>query len=189
MHAFAKQSLNMLIETQRLILREIELSDDQAMFELDSDPRVHRYLGNNMFERIEQSQELIHQIRKQYIENGIGRWAAIEKSSGCFIGWSGLKFIRETENNHTHFYDVGYRLMPRFWGKGYATESAKAAIEYGFTTMNLNEIIGTAHVENKASRHALEKCGLRFIEQFYWKDIHCDWLSISRSEWLQQEMK
>lgn len=171
------------IETERLILRELLPADDAGMFELDANPEVHKYLGNNPIQNIEQARETIKMVRQQYADNGIGRWATIEKSSGEFIGWSGLKYIKEMENNHINFYDLGYRLIPRYWGKGYATESCKAALEFGFNTMNLTEIIGTVNQENKASRRALEKCGLKFVEQFMWKDIQCDWLKITKEEW------
>ena len=171
------------IETERLILRELQIGDLQAWFEMDSDPAVHKYLGNQPLKNMAHIENAFQSIQQQYAQNGIGRWAVIEKSSGNFVGWSGLKFIREQENNHINFYDVGYRFMPTYWGKGYATESAKAALDYGFKTMNLYEIIGTANEENKASRRALEKCGLTFIEQFMWKDIKCDWLKITRAEW------
>jgi RimJ/RimL family protein N-acetyltransferase len=173
----------MKIETERLIMRELVPEDEQGMFELDSDPLVHKYLGETPIQRIEQARDVIATIRKQYIDNGIGRWAVIEKASGDFIGWSGLKFIREYENNRINFYDVGYRLIPRYWGKGYATESAKAAIRYGFEELKLDEIIGSANVENTRSRNALEKCGLVYVEKFYWKDIECDWLKITREQW------
>lgn len=172
------------IETERLILRDLLPEDDEGMFELDSDPVVHRYLGNKPVTTIAQSRDVIALVRRQYEETGIGRWATIEKKSGQFIGWSGLKFVKITENNHTNFYDVGYRLIPKFWGKGYATEAAKAALKYAFITMGVNEIIGTCHEENKASRSVLEKCGLQFKEQFiYNNEITCDWLSITKEEW------
>ena len=171
------------IETERLILRELLTADSAAMFELDSDPLVHRYLGNNPITKPEQAEETIAFVRQQYADHGIGRWAVLEKSSGNFIGWSGLKFITSIENKRTHFYDVGYRLMPQHWGKGYATESAKAALKYGFETMQLEEIIGSAHQHNKASRRALEKCGLTFVEQYTWQNLICDWLSISKQTW------
>jgi [ribosomal protein S5]-alanine N-acetyltransferase len=178
--------MKIMVETQRLILRELLPTDAQAMFELDSNPQVHTYLGNNPIKTLEQAKEIIEGVCKQYINNGIGRWAAIEKSSGNFIGWSGLKFITEYQNNHIYYYDIGYRLMPAYWGKGYATESAKAAIAYGFTKLNATEIIGSANVENIVSRKALEKCGLKFIEKFQWRNIPCDWLKITKEEWQQQ---
>lgn len=173
-----------IIETERLFLRELQLSDAERMFELDSNPQVHQYLGNKPIHNIEQSEEIITNIRQQYIDNGVGRWATIEKSTGEFIGWSGLKYITDYWNNNTNFHDVGYRFIPKYWGKGYATESAKAALEYAFNTMKLNKVIGTCHEENKASRKVLEKCGLQFIEKFIYKDeIPCDWLKITKEEW------
>ncbi len=177
------------IETERLILREFLPTDDVEMFELDSNAEVHKFLGNNPIHTIEQARAVIESVRKQYVENGIGRWATIEKASGHFIGWSGLKYIKEYENNHINYYDVGYRFMPQYWGKGYATESAKAAIEYGFNKMQLQEIIGAANELNIASRKVLEKCGLKFIEQFQWRNITCDWLKITQSEWIENNKK
>ncbi|MCD6066351.1 MAG: acetyltransferase, ribosomal protein N-acetylase [Bacteroidetes bacterium] len=175
--------MKIIIETERLILREILPTDEEAFFEMDGNPDVHKYLGNNPAKSMEDVRTMIRFICKQYIDYGIGRWAAIEKSTGNFIGWSGLKFITEAENNQTNFHDVGYRLIPKYWGKGYATESAKAALRYGFEQMNLEEIIGTAHVENTKSRRALEKCGLTFIEKFDSKGLPCDWLKITKEEW------
>lgn len=176
--------MKIFAETERLILREIIPEDAQAFFEMDADPEVHRFLGNNPVKTIEQIYEAIQRITKQYDDYGIGRWAAIEKSSGAFIGWTGLKFMTEPVNDTIHFHDIGYRLNKKYWGKGYATESAKAGLEYGFTTLGLKEIIGTAHIENKASRKALEKCGLTFVEKFDHKlYIRCDWLKITREQW------
>jgi ribosomal-protein-alanine N-acetyltransferase len=172
------------IETKRLLLRDLLPTDDEGMFQLDSNPDVHRYLGNKPIKSINQAREVISKVRKQYEENGIGRWAAIEKSSGNFIGWAGLKFITEAENNHVRFHDVGYRLHPDYWHKGYATESTVAALQYGFDVLKLQKIIGTCQVENKASRRVLEKCGLKFIEKFVYDiGLDCDWLSITSEEW------
>src|SRR5688572_5204127 len=103
--------MKIFAETPRLILRELHPSDDAGMFELDSDPEVHRYLGGQTVESIDQCRAIIEMVRQQYIDNGIGRWAVIEKSSGSFIGWAGLKLVRTITNGHTDFYDLGYRLI------------------------------------------------------------------------------
>lgn len=171
------------IETDRLLLRELRPSDDEGMFALDSNPEVLRYFNIPVITSIEQAREAIARVRKQYTDYGIGRWAAIEKSSGEFIGWSGLKFMDDPRNGNGNYYDVGYRLIPRYWGKGYATESAKAALEYGFTKMQLDEIIGTCNEQNLASRRALEKCGLTFVRKFQLDALTCDWLKITKGDW------
>mgnify|MGYP001156521261 FL=1 len=170
-------------ESNRLVYREILPTDEHSLFELDSNALVHKYLGNTPVKHIEEIRKVIQSIRLQYNDHGIGRWAAIEKNTGNFIGWSGLKFITDYENNHTRFYDVGYRILPQYWGKGFATEAAMAALDYGFNKLDLSEIIGMVHEENVASRKVLEKCGLKFIEKFMWEDICCDWMKITRSEW------
>lgn len=165
------------LETERLLLRELLPSDDQGMFALDSDPEVHKFLWSEPFTRIEQSREIIEYIRQQYADNGIGRWAAIEKSSGEFIGWTGLKLERNVNGRDT-FYDIGYRLRREFWGKGYATESTKAFIDFGFSKMKIKEINAYANETNLASRNALQKCGLKHTETFDHEGIvHC-WYEI-----------
>ena len=122
------------IETERLIIREFELSDAEGLFELDSNPDVLKFIGIDIVKEIQESEDLITVLQKQYAENGIGRWAVIEKSTGDFMGWSGLKLYRESINNQINIYELGYRFIPRFWGKGFATESARAWVNY--TLMN-----------------------------------------------------
>lgn len=153
------------IETKRLLLRELFPSDDLGMFELDSNPEVHRYLGNNPVTDIEQSREAIANIRQQYIDNGVGRWAVILKETNEFIGWSGLK-LEKNVNGHDQFYDLGYRFIQRHWGKGYAIETANAFVNYGFNKLNLDTINAYADAGNKASRNVLEKAGLQYVNTF-----------------------
>ena len=167
-------------ETPRLILRELLVTDDKGMFELDSNAEVLKYLYTQPHTKIEQSRDVIAFIRKQYEENGLGRWAVIEKKSGYFIGWAGLKLVTQTINNCTNYYDVGYRLIPRYWGRGYATEVSKASVNYGFNTLKLNLIYATASMHNLASRKVLEKTGLTFIEEFLYDNQPEAWYEIRK---------
>ncbi|GAB1856804.1 GNAT family N-acetyltransferase [Flavobacteriaceae bacterium MHTCC 0001] len=159
------------IETERLILRELRMTDLEGMFALDSNPEVHRYLGNKPVKTKTESETYLKSVFKQYKENGIGRWAAIEKSSGDFIGWSGIRLNTEYNmNGFTKYYDVGYRLIPKYWGKGYATESGKAAVNYAFTSMKLPELYATTEIGNQASHNVLLKIGLCYVEDFYFEE-------------------
>jgi len=172
------------IETERLILRDMQLTDVDGMFALDSDPKVHLYLGNNPIAKKEEAIKSITYIQQQYQEHKIGRWAVIEKASGDFIGWSGLKLNTEEKlNDHINFYDVGYRFIPKYWGKGYATETAIATLQYGFNKMKLKTIIGVADVKNIGSNKVLRKIGLQHVNEFYYKDgTLCNWYEISAAE-------
>lgn len=172
--------MKIFAETPHLILRELLLMDDKGMFELDSNAEVLKYLYTEPLTKIEQSRDVIAFIRKQYEENGIGRWAVIEKQSGDFIGWAGLKLVKQIINNHTNYYDVGYRLIPRYWGRGYATEICKASVDYGFNTLKLDLICATASMHNLASRKVLEKTGLTFVEEFLYDGKPEAWYEIRK---------
>lgn len=149
--------MNRTIETERLLLREILPSDAEGMFLLDSNPNVHEFLGKQPVISIEESRKYITNIRKQYLENGIGRYAVILKETNAFIGWCGIKFITEPENGHVNFYEIGYRFIENYWGKGYGYEAAKAWLNYGFNTMNITTMYASANIENVGSRRILEK--------------------------------
>lgn len=177
--------MKIFIETERLILREILPIDEKGLFELDSNPNVHTYLGNNPVENIDQIREVIKMIRQQYIDNGIGRWAIIDKQTNDFIGWTGLKFETETINNHRQYYDLGYRLIEKYWGKGIATEATKATLKYAFDELNLTEIYAICDIGNIASKNVLEKSGLKIIETFELDGIKHLWFRISKDEWTE----
>ncbi len=167
-------------ETERLIMRDLLPSDAEAMFEMDSDPEVQRYLGNKPVKHIDEITAVIAIINKQYQDFGIGRWAVIEKATGSFIGWAGLKWIDSTINGHTQYYDVGYRFIKRYWGRGYATEVAKASVQYGLDILKTSAINGIANVDNKASINVLKKAGLLQGDIFEYEDIPHFWFALPK---------
>lgn len=169
--------------TERLILRELMPEDASGMFELDADPAVHRYVGNKPIKTIDQARDVIAFIRSQYIDNGIGRWAVVEKSSGNFLGWGGLKLMRESVNGHINHYDLGYRFMQKHWGRGYATETAMASLAYGFEQMNLPEIFAMVNVENAGSDRVLNKAGMKYLGLFDDDNEPHKWYRITKEEW------
>lgn len=161
-----KDQMKIFVETQRLLLRELMPSDEEGMFVLDSDAEVHRYLGNKPISSTEQARKAIETIRQQYRTHGIGRWAVVEKTSEEFIGWAGLKFLHGPINGHTDFYELGYRLIRNYWGLGYATEAACAALDYGFETMMLDVVYGMTMKDNSASRKVMDKVGFIYVDTF-----------------------
>jgi [ribosomal protein S5]-alanine N-acetyltransferase len=177
--------MKIFAETERLLLRGILPQDEQGLFDLDSDPKVHRHLGNEPVKSIEQILELIQFIRQQYLDNGIGRWAVIDKTSGDFLGWAGLKLVKEQTNNHVNYYDLGYRLIRKYWGRGIATEAAVASLNYGFKVLDAKEIYAMADCQNIGSNKVLRKVGLIFIESFDYNGIKHNWYKVNRDEWTE----
>lgn len=168
------------IETKRLILRPITEADTQDFFEMDSNPKVHRFLGNKPVKTLKESEHIIHNILRQYKTNGIGRLALIEKSTNMFIGWSGLKY-EENLRKEFNYYDLGYRLKEEFWGKGYATEAAIASLKYGFNNLKLKEICAAADFHNVASNTILKKVGMKPSGWFKYEGALCNWYTIKKS--------
>lgn len=169
-----------VVESNRLIFRELLSSDAKDMFKLNSDPDVVKYTGDMPFIHIDQARKNIEIIRQQYLNFGIGRCAAILKETNEFIGWAGLKYINEL-NGRKDNYDLGYRFLKRKWGMGYGTESAKAFVRYGFSVMQLKRISAYADVEHIASLKLLEKCGFKFTNTFMDDGDLCAWYEIEDS--------
>ncbi len=170
--------MNLILETDRLILREFQLSDAEAFFAMDSNPNVHKYLWNKPVQKIEETLEIIASVKKQYIDNGIGRFAMISKETNEFIGWAGLKFNTEVVNNKVNFYDIGYRLDEKFWGKGYASEATFAWLKHAFKTMKIQTMQAAAHTDNKASNRILQKIGMQMTEQYLEDGISWNWYQL-----------
>ena len=171
------------IETERLVLRDFEESDLDAMFQLDSNPEVHRYLGNNPIKIKADVLKRIQHVIEQYERFGIGRFTCIEKSSGDIIGWSGLKFNtgkKEELNGFRDFIDIGYRFIPKYWRKGYGYESAIACLDFGFNTMKYDTIYGAADISNIGSNKILKKIGLHFVNEFLYEKERINWYELKK---------
>lgn len=175
--------MNVHVETERFILRDIEHYDVQGMFELDSDPDVHEFLGKKPIQTIDQAKQVIKYIRGQYKNNGIGRWAIIDKQTAHFIGWTGLKYEEELREGFK-YYDLGYRIKKSYWGNGIATETAMASLQYGFEKLGLNKIGAAADISHIASNKILKNLDLKLIDTFHYQGVPHNWYAIQKEEWL-----
>lgn len=156
LRAIKNFAMNIILETERLYLREFTMDDAQLLIELNT-PEVLKYVHEPPTTTENAPIVLRDIILPQYKLYNHGRWAVHLKTSHEFIGWCGLKYVKERDE-----IDLGYRFFPKHWGKGYATEAAKAVIDYGKNVLQLPHIMAQAHLENIASQHVLEKCGLQF---------------------------
>jgi [ribosomal protein S5]-alanine N-acetyltransferase len=150
--------MNIIIETNRLILRTFSREDAGLILELNLDPEVTRYTGDPIRDLAHAQQVLGQVILPQYALYNYGRWAVHVKPELEFIGWCGLK--NRPERNEI---DLGYRLMKTAWSKGYATEAAYACLKHGFEKLHLERIVGRAMPGNTASLRVLEKCKMQYV--------------------------
>jgi RimJ/RimL family protein N-acetyltransferase len=124
---------------------------------MNLDPDVIKYTGDVAFKSIEEAQDFLNSY-DHYNKYGFGRWAVIRNLDEEFLGWCGLKYTPELEE-----YDIGFRFFQKYWGIGYATEAAKACIDWAFQKKDIKVIVGRAMSENIASCKVLEKIGLKYL--------------------------
>jgi [ribosomal protein S5]-alanine N-acetyltransferase len=152
--------MNVITETNRLLIRTFTINDAELIYDLNNDPEVIRYTHDPLTDHEHAQQVLEQVILPQYALYNSGRWAVHIKPGLEFIGWCGLKY--RPERNEI---DLGYRFKKSSWGKGYATEAAYACMKYGFEKLNMQKITGRAVPENAGSLRVLEKIGMQFIRE------------------------
>ncbi len=158
---------DVILETERLLLREYAEQDAEAFFRLNTDPEVLRFTGDAPLRSVEHAREILfdHPIA-DYRKYGFGRWACIRKVNGDHLGFAGLKRIEELGE-----VEIGFRLMRANWGFGLATEAAKACVAYGLDELALKSIIGLAMPDNRASIRVLQKIGLQFTDHVSYRGL------------------
>ncbi len=152
--------MHIIFQTPRLILRQFNESDAPLVLKLNSDPEVVKYIHEPTLETFDQAKNIITDIILPQYQNNLGRWAVHTKDDHEFIGWCGLKYRPGLDE-----IDLGYRLMQKNWGKGFATEAAQHTLDFGFKNLNIKLITGRAHIENLASIKVLEKIGMEFFKE------------------------
>lgn len=149
-----------MIKTKRLILRQWTPSDFKPYAALNADPLVREFFPNTLTE--EESNKSAKLFIEAIEKNGFGMWAA--ESNGQFIGFIGIQKV-PFEAPFTPAIEIGWRLAKAYWGQGYATEGALAALEYGFKTLHLNEIVAFTVPGNIRSRNVMAKIGMTHDEK------------------------
>jgi RimJ/RimL family protein N-acetyltransferase len=182
-------SVEVWLETDRLVLRRFTPDDLELLLELDDDPDVMRYINNGQpVDRAEVAAMLEWWLGYYQRYAGYGVWAAIEKATGRFLGWF---HFRPGVGAGPLEPELGYRLHRDAWGHGFATEGSRALIDKGFADLGVERVNAEAMAVHVASRRVMEKAGLRFVRTF-----HADWpvripgdeegdveYAITRAEW------
>lgn len=148
-----------IVETERLILRHVQLSDAQAMYRVFGDAEVMRY-GDGVQTEAWVRDWLRKCLEHDYPTWGFGPWAVVEKASRDVIGYCGLFHFPDVGGQPE--VEIGYRLARAFWGRGYATEAVLTVRDYGFNTLGLPRLIAMIDPQNAASIRVAEKAGMRY---------------------------
>lgn len=147
-----------IIETKRLILRAWKKEDNQAYFQINQDPKVIEFLRGPL--TMQQVNDFIIAANSHNDKHGYTQWAVEFKETRMLIGFIGLKYI-DWESHFTPTVEISWRLGSQYWNKGYATEGAKASLDYGFKKCGLQEIVSFTVPANVRSISVMEKIGLK----------------------------
>jgi RimJ/RimL family protein N-acetyltransferase len=166
--------------TERMALRRFTGADAANLVSLDGDPLVMRFLTGTASSPARIRDEVLPQLTGCHLRHpGFGYWAAETRARGEFIGWFGLRPVTPGDGAMVHWPDargqarvaeLGYRLRRSAWGRGYATEGARALVRRAFTGLGAEQVVATTMAVNTASRRVMEKAGLRYA-----RTVHLDW--------------
>lgn len=192
--------MQIYLETERVTLRRFTPDDVDNLVALDSDPEVMRYLSGGIPTPRAEIEHSVLPAFLRYYERGdrYGFWAAIERSTGDFLGWF---HFRPDANASPDEPELGYRLHRFAWGNGYGTEVSRALLRKGFAEFGVERAFATTYEYNLASRRVMEKVGMRLVrtfrmtleelaahgaDQVVWEGEDVEY-AITKAEWAQQE--
>ncbi len=180
------------IETERLILRRFEYSDCGSVFaNWASDEEVQKMYSEPVYSTPEAVKGLLDKYISAYEKEDCYRWAVIERKSGQCIGQIAY-FLVDSKN---HFAEIEYCIGQQFQCRGFATEAAKAVIDFGFRKMNLHKVQICTKTINAPSKRVIEKCGLTYegtLRDYFYMDgkyVGRLYFSILRDEYENREVK
>jgi len=158
------------LSTSHLTLRPfLRTHDAPALHTILNEKDILRYFPTLQAPTLEQTQKFITRQLEHWKDHGFGWWAVTHRENRTLLGWNGLQYLPETDE-----IEVGFLLSKTYWGKGFATEGARASLQYGFEELKLEQIVGIVHPQNLASQKVLKKSGLSFTreDEYFGMQVH-----------------
>lgn len=150
--------MGLTLETARLRLRPATAADVDAFHALWTDPAVRQFLWDDVVIPRERAEEVVAASVECFETRRFGTWAVIERASDRLVGFAGLRSAGADGAE----VELLYGLSPAYWGRGLATEAARAVLRYGFRALGLGRIVAATDAPNRASVRVMEKLGMTF---------------------------
>ena len=155
--------MNSIIKTDRLNIRNWLESDIPSLVQMNKDQDVMRYFLSTMSDG--ESFDFYNRIIAHFNKNGFGLNVVEAKDNNEFLGYTGF-MIADFESNFTPCIEIGWKFKKQFWGKGFATEAAKACLDYGFSKLNFEKVYSFTSIYNKKSESVMQRIGMNKIGEF-----------------------
>jgi ribosomal-protein-alanine N-acetyltransferase len=167
--------------TARLVLTRPTAADRDDIFRLFSDPRVMATLGGLVPEAV--IQERFERLLRNWVDDDFGLWILRDRESGAFIGRGGLRRLTLEGKPEV---EVGYALLPEFWGRGLATELAQESVRAAFEELQLPDLVCFPLPTNKASQRVMEKAGFRYERDGTYADLPHRFCRLTAAQWRER---
>lgn len=155
--------MDSIITTSRLNIRNWREDDISSLIQMNQDEEVMKYFPSIMSE--EASLHFFKRVQQHFTKNGFGLFVIEDVTSREFLGFTGF-MIAEFESSFTPCVEIGWRFRKQFWGRGYATEAAKACLDYGFTKLKFEKVFSFTSIHNKKSEAVMQRIGMHKTGEF-----------------------
>jgi len=169
-----------ILHTQRLRLEPLSDKHQNALFALNSDPDVMRYITGRP-QNLEEVRTMIERVKRHWAEFGCSWWAWISINSGELIGAGCIQPLAHQPGNGL---EIGWRLRRDKWGQGYASEAARAMAAFAFDTLHSPDLTAVCHPDNAASARVMERLGMQFRGIEKWYDTDTSAYFLTREQYL-----
>lgn len=162
------------LQTERLLLRRLTPGDANALYDVASIPEVSRYLMWDTHPSVKYTKRFLKDLQRMYEQFEYFEWGVVTRQDGRLIGTCGFTKFEFVTNRG----EIGYSFHPDVWGRGYATEAAKATIAFGFRELGLSSVYACFALENAASIRVLTKCGMHYTGEEEPMKIKGEWMRV-----------
>ena len=177
--------MKIILETERLILREMVMEDSDSFEKTYADAEVMKFTGNgSVMTREETEQSIRVMLEKYYPKYGFGLWTTVLKSTNEALGRCGLLYWEIEGKPET---EIAYLLKEAAWGMGYGMEAARAIRDHAFKNFPAERLISLMYPDNKASENVALKNGINFLQESKMFGATMAMFGISRGDWLNEE--
>lgn len=166
------------IRTKRLLLAPLTAADASVMHAIWTSAGVRRFLFDDEILSFDRACELIRESERLWHEERCGLWGVRVADEGALIGFAGFWYFRDPPER-----ELLYGIAEEQWGRGLATEAARAILDYGFESLGFAECMGSTDWENIASRRVMEKLGMRFDRRVVVEGLDTAFYRLTRHQW------
>lgn len=155
-----------ILKTDRLYLEELTDDHFPDLYLLLSNEKVHKYFPKTLDKK--ESEDFFQKVQRRYQEDGVSFWAVMRKEDNQFLGICGIN--KQLVDNNEEF-EIGYRILDKFWGQGYGTEAARGCMEYGKNVLKKRSLVSFIRPINLQSIRVAEKNGLAYEKDIIFHDL------------------